>query len=54
MWEALLSGEMPRDAGERLDIPPNRVHYLCEKWARQGRYDYGVAHDLGWPTLPKP
>ena len=48
LWEALLAGESPRDAGERLGVPPKRVLYLCHKWADQGDYDYGVAADLGW------
>ena len=38
----------PREAGQALDIPAGRVEYLCEKWTRQGVYDYGVACDLGW------
>lgn len=48
LWAALLAGEQPRTAGHRLGIHPNRVRYLCEKWARRGIYDYGVSHDLGW------
>ena len=48
LWQALEQGEWPRDAGHRLGIPPNRVEYLCNKWARQRIYDYGVVHDLGW------
>lgn len=48
LWAALEArGETTR-CGARLDIPPNRVEYLCLKWARQGIYDYGVVHDLGW------
>lgn len=48
LWQALELGESPRNAGFRLGIPPRRVEYLCIKWARQGIYDYGVVHDLGW------
>ncbi len=48
LWEALLAGERPRYAGQRLGMAPRRVEYLCLKWARQGKYDYGVVHDLGW------
>lgn len=48
LWAAMEQGEWPRDAGPRLGIPPNRVEYLCLKWVRQGIYDYGVVHDLGW------
>lgn len=40
----------PREAGQALGIPTKRVAYLCEKWAQQGRYDYGVIVDLGWKT----
>jgi hypothetical protein len=40
--------DTPRSAGRALGIAPRRVEYLCEKWARKGWYDYGVAHDLGW------
>ena len=49
LWAALLTGEHPRTAGERLGIPPKRVIYLCLKWSRQGVYDYGTSADLGWP-----
>lgn len=48
LWAALVAGEWPRTAGPRLGIPSRRVWYLCEKWARQGIYDYGVSCDLGW------
>ena len=48
LWAALEAGEKPREAGTRLGIAPNRVEYLCNKWARQRIYDYGVVHDLGW------
>jgi hypothetical protein len=51
LWEALLAGEWPRTAGERLSIPPNRVRYLCEKWSRRRIYNWGVSIDLGWPEL---
>ena len=50
LWAALVAGETVRDAGERLGIPPNRVRYLCEKWSRKGVYEWGISHDLGWPT----
>jgi hypothetical protein len=48
LWAAVVAGEKPRRAGERMGIHPNRVIYLCEKWARKGIYDYGVTADLGW------
>jgi len=48
LWEAVISGETPRDAGARLGIHPKRVARLCEKWSRRGDYDYGVSVDLGW------
>lgn len=48
LWEAVVAGERPRDAGQRLGIHPRRVIYLCEKWARRRTYDYGVSPDLGW------
>lgn len=44
----------PRYAGIALNMPPRRVQYLCEKWARQGIYDYGVACDLGWKVATQP
>lgn len=53
LWEAAVAGEWPRIAGLRLGIHPKRIIYLCEKWARQGRYDFGVSPDLGW-TEPQP
>ena len=37
-----------RDLGVQLGIHPKRVAYLCEKWASQGWYEYGVSADLGW------
>lgn len=48
--EAVLKGELPRAAGERLGIPSKRVVYLCIKWSGQGWYDYGVAPDCGFLT----
>lgn len=45
---AVLNGEIARDAGERLGMAPGRVEYLCEKWAIEGWYAYGVTCDLGW------
>lgn len=52
LWAALEAGEWPRDAGPRLGIPPNRVRYLCEKWARQGKYEWGTYVTLGWIVRP--
>lgn len=54
LWNALLAGEWPRDAGRRLGIHDKRVTYLCLKWTKQGTYDYGVCADLGWPTAGDP
>ena len=48
LWQGLVNGEAPRYAGVRLGMSRKRVEYLCEKWARQGKYDFGVVHDLGW------
>ena len=49
LWESFPSPfKYPRDAGLALDIPYKRVLYLCEKWSRQKRYNYGTAADLGW------
>ena len=48
LWDALVAGEWPRDAGRRLGIDRRRVQYLCYKWSRQGKYEWGVSHDLGW------
>lgn len=48
LWERVYAGERPRYAGQELGIPSKRVAYLCEKWARQGKYDWGVCIDLGW------
>lgn len=50
LWEAVVAGETPRAAGVRLGIDSKRVIGLCEKWARQGNYEYGVSADLGWTT----
>lgn len=48
LWAALLDGEWPACAGPRLGIHHKRVEYLCHKWARQGRYNYGTVYDMGW------
>lgn len=48
LWAAIQDGTFPRDAGAALDMPWKRVAYLCEKWAKQGKYEYGVSVDLGW------
>lgn len=51
LWDAFGPGapyRRPRDANAELQIPWRRVEYLCNKWADQGVYDYGVAADLGW------
>lgn len=50
LWEAVLRGEKPRQAGRDLGIPHRRVWYLCAKWSRLGIYEWGVTIDLGWPT----
>lgn len=51
LWAAVLNGEYPRDAGLRLEIPANRLRYLCYKWADKGIYQWGVTYDLGWPFV---
>lgn len=52
LWAAFgTDGEphrWPRDAAAALGIPYGRAEYLCEKWARKGIYEYGVAAQLGW------
>ncbi len=51
LWDAFgpdSEHETPRAAGRALGIPPRRVEYLCLKWTRQRRYNYGVSADLGW------
>jgi hypothetical protein len=48
LWQAVLTGERPRDAGQRLGMHPKRVVAICEKWTRRRIYDYGVSPDLGW------
>ena len=53
LWAAVVAGEWPRHAGQRLGIHPNRVVALCRKWTRKGVYEYGVSVDLGWP-VPQP
>jgi hypothetical protein len=55
LWNGFGAGawhRTPRDAGIALGIPRKRVNYLCLKWTRQGRYDYGVCVDLGWKVNP--
>lgn len=54
LWESFGAGTpnaTPRDAMETLNMPLKRVIYLCEKWAKQKIYEYGVASDLGWKLL---
>jgi len=51
LWEAFgpdAPHRWPRDAAAALGIDRNRMVYLCNKWADQGRYDWGVSCDLGW------
>lgn len=48
LWAAVQAGGKPRYAGFDLGIPPDRIVYLCEKWSRQGKYEYGTSIDLGW------
>lgn len=51
LWNAFGDGaqyQWPREAGFALGIPSKRVAYLCLKWAKQRRYDYGVSVDIGW------
>lgn len=54
LWCAVLAGEKPRYAGQRLGIHYKRVCYLCYKWSAKGLYDYGVSCDLGWTTARHP
>ncbi len=49
LWRLLEEEDLrPRYGAERIGMDPNRLRYLCEKWAGKGIYDYGVACDLGW------
>lgn len=41
-------GVKPRNGARIMGMHPKRLLYLCEKWSRQGKYDYGVSADLGW------
>ena len=51
LWAAIqMPGATPRAAGWFLGMPPRRVRYLCEKWARRRIYEYGTVYDLGWPV----
>lgn len=40
--------QWPRDAAVALGMPTNRMVYLLNKWADQGRYEWGTTMDLGW------
>lgn len=51
LWESFGDDKAhltPREAALALNIPDKRVEYLCLKWSKQKRYDWGVAADLGW------
>jgi hypothetical protein len=52
LWESFgeeTPNRTPRDAAIALGtMAPKRLRYLCEKWADQGIYGYGVSCDLGW------
>lgn len=39
-----------RDIGQILEIHPKRVYSIACKWSRNGYYEWGVVHDLGWLT----
>jgi len=41
----------PRAVIAALGMNPKRAHYLLDKWAERGWYDYGVCIDLGWLTI---
>jgi hypothetical protein len=41
----------PREAGIALDIPTKRILYLCKKWSKQKKYNYGISLDLGWKEV---
>jgi hypothetical protein len=48
LWAALQQGVWPCQAGARLHMDPERVVEICEAWASEGIYEYGVAADIGW------
>jgi hypothetical protein len=54
LWDRVIAGQWPREAGIALGIPRKRVEYLCEKWTSKRIYDYGVSCDLGWPIVEVP
>ncbi len=50
MLERVLWGDVPMYAGAALDIHPNRVHRICEKWITKGWFECGVSARTGWIT----
>lgn len=43
-----VTGKTPRELINELPINHKRAWYILEKWADQGKYEYGVTLDLGW------
>lgn len=53
LWNLFGTGkeyEFPVPAGVELGMHPKRIEYLCGKWSKQGRYDWGVSWAFGWKT----
>lgn len=49
LWKLVHEcGVKPRHGAGIMGMNHKRLWYLCEKWSRQGKYDYGVSCDLGW------
>lgn len=40
----------PRVVATQVKMCPQRAHFLFDKWAKKGWYDYGVNAGLGWLT----
>lgn len=48
-WKLVKEGNgTPRDIVESIGMNEKRALYLCQKWADQGIYDYGVSPLYGW------
>lgn len=51
LWVAFGPGaehKWPREAAAALGMNTNRMVYLLNKWAEQGRYEWGTWIDRGW------
>jgi hypothetical protein len=53
-WPPKPERPMADEVGAGLGIHTNRVHYVLDKWAGKGWWNYGVSLRTGWFTDAAP